>query len=191
MPRPEGIKRKKPKKKKNKGKDFESDFMAGLKMCPGFPLRITDKMSVGPDGKMKRMAGSETPADFFYTDSNRHALIEAKSQVYRDLNGCKREFRFDKVAEHQVEGLLRFNAQSRRHIGLVAVFFWNGELKHAEKIKRAWLIPIHDYLKKWNQANFMSMNMNEVDQIGHEMDWLPGKQGACWNVHKALKEILP
>ena len=115
------------------GKRFEYDLRAGLRlMYPnGFVERITDRMVRGS-------VSVQSPPDLIAIAAKRALLIECKVVKGKSLP-------FNRLSDHQLEYLQRFDSISSKHQGAIAVMFYNG-LKGKASIRRAWLIPIGEWV---------------------------------------------
>lgn len=172
MARPEAFDSAPKRRRKNPqgvGKRYEQQVYAGLQSI-GWAARFPDVVGVDAGGRRKNMAGAKTPADFIFCSPVVNLLVECKAQM------IGAPIRFDRLAPHQREALVSFhNVSKERHVGIVAVCWYNGQLG-AARVYRSWTIPISEWELAEQTLNRKSIPMShfETEWGDLENSWVPG-----------------
>lgn len=167
----------KKRKSNDKAKEFEQEVLRGFRQRKrSWSAKFTDKMTVGPNGRMIRAKGTQSPPDMIHVSPGFNALVECKLVTIEPGKEHLSSIMFNRLAEHQEKALRQFTKVSHHHHGFVAVAFYNAQLGHA-RMYRAWLLPIEFWVTARQTVGRASLTQRwlEVEFAEAEMDWNPGK----------------
>jgi hypothetical protein len=188
-------KTRKRKKSNDKAKSFEKEVERGLKLRPrSFTARFTDKMTVGPDGRMIRAKGTQSPPDLIHNSSTMNALIECKLVTVEPGKEHNAAIGFKRLEEHQEDHLRQYSKIGGCHLGYIAVSFYNGQLGK-QRLYRAWLLPYAAWRLRRSTIMYRgrareSWPMADMEELfpDREMDWVTSKDGGHWNADEILRK---
>ncbi len=182
-------KARKRKKSNAKAKTFEAELRKGLEQRKrSWTARFTDKMTVGPDGRMIRAKGTESPPDLIHCSPRMNALIECKLVTVPTGKEHLASIAFNRLQEHQEIDLRRFAKIGDHHHAFIGVAFYNGELG-GKRLYRAWVVPYEIWVHLRNTVGRKSLQMSELEKFpALELRWVSGKE-AHWAVDHVLEDL--
>lgn len=174
------------KNRQGQGKVFEGRMFKGLKMMPGFTRRFPDVLNVDNEGRRKNTS-TPSPPDYIHVGARIQLLVECKAvKGKKDTNRLPTSVPIDRVPMHQLQDLLEFDAVSDTAFGVIAFNLYN------DGLNTAWLIPVREWVTEIEALDRDSVPISifQGKWSRYEMDWLPGKQGSCFNPSRAVRSLM-
>ena len=138
----------------NAGKRFETQLKSSMELA-GFTVhRIQDGMYW--DGR--RMASNQTPADFYawLAGERLHSLmVEAKASSSKRLD-------YSRLAEHQLESLVRFDGMHQDAHGYIAANFYDSD--NVRNMNRCYMVPVGAWVEHMESGERKSLSMGECEE---------------------------
>lgn len=166
----------------NRGKIYEGEIAKAFRDWPTTPFVLRIK-----DGSEHKGASTRNPADILVCSQTLNFLIECKAEKTKSIE-------FKRVKAHQRQALVAFSRIGPKHLGFVAILFYNGKLGKAREY-RCWLVEavtwqtVHKRARRGRMGNGRKRKSLPVAWLldgtvpAIEVPWVPGKG---WDMEPAL-----
>lgn len=120
-----------------------------------------------------------SPPDLLVNASKFNLLVECKAVKGQSLP-------FNRMSDHQREYLIKYDKISKKHEGMVAVLYYNGQRGSGRKYE-AWLVPIKYWISYENSKPRKSLAKKDLESSLKylKMEWKSGR----WILPEKYKNI--
>ncbi len=126
-----------------------------------------------------------SPYDFLVLTERYNYAIEVKKVKTKS-------FPFKNITEHQIESLLKFSNLLKKNRSFVFINYRNGKRKIEEKINKAYMIEIEDFIKIKESINKKSIPMDWCEKNAIPLKRMKFEKGYGWDLSFLLESnILP
>jgi len=126
-----------------------------------------------------------SPYDFLILSEKCNYAIEVKKIKTKS-------FPFKNITVHQIESLLAFSKLLKRNKSFVLINFRNGKKKANEKINKAYMIGIDNFIKVKNSTEKKSMPMEWCENNAIPLKRMRFEKGYGWDLSFLLEsDFLP